>query len=189
MAKFTHCTSKVVPLLRDHIDTDQIIPARFLTCTDKEGLADAVFADWRKDAGFVLNQPQHQGAKILLAGDNFGCGSSREHAPWALVAWGFRVVLATSFADIFQSNAVKNGLLPVALSQQDHRAVVDAVRADSDLQLEVDLEHNHVALNERRYQFRIDPFGRHCLLEGIDPTDYLLAHSPAILRYEATHDC
>ena len=188
MAKFTRCSSTVVPLLSDHIDTDQIIPARFLTCTDKEGLADCLFADWRKDGGFILNRPEHRRSRILLAGENFGCGSSREHAPWALVAWGFRVVIATSFADIFRSNAIKNGLLPVALASADHRAVGAAIASNPSLVIDVDLERCHVAVDDRRFEFSVDSFGRHCLLEGIDQIDYLLGHTPAIERYEAIHD-
>ena len=121
MAKFTTLTSRVIPLPRINIDTDQIIPARYLKVTDKAGLGDALFADWRyaadgtPNADFVLNQPQHRGAQILLAGDNFGCGSSREHAPWALTAWGIRAVITTDVADIFRSNALKNGLLPIVV--------------------------------------------------------------------------
>jgi 3-isopropylmalate/(R)-2-methylmalate dehydratase small subunit len=127
MATFTELISRVVPLLVDNVDTDQIIPARFLKVTDKNGLGEQLFCDWRYNADsspksdFVLNQPQYRGAHVLLAGDNFGCGSSREHAPWALTAFGFRAVISTSIADIFRSNAMKNGLLPIILTHEEHQ--------------------------------------------------------------------
>ena len=133
MAKFTTLTSRVIPLPRINIDTDQIIPARYLKVTDKAGLGDALFADWRyaadgtPNADFVLNQPQHRGAQILLAGDNFGCGSSREHAPWALTAWGIRAVITTDVADIFRSNALKNVLLPIVVSGAAHTTLLEFV--------------------------------------------------------------
>ena len=184
---FRTCTSRVVPLLRDHVDTDQIIPARFLKGTDKSGLADALFADWRRSPDFVLNQPEHRGAACLLAAENFGCGSSREHAPWALLAGGFRVVLARSFADIFRNNALKNGLLPVALSPDDHASVVAAVEAEPSVEVTVDLERCEVDLPDRSLRFSVDSFGRYCLLEGIDQLEYLLRHLPAIDRHEVSH--
>jgi 3-isopropylmalate/(R)-2-methylmalate dehydratase small subunit len=139
-------SSKVVPLLADNVDTDQVIPARFLKVTDKTGLGEALFSDWRYHADgspkpeFVLNRPEMRGRQILLAGDNFGAGSSREHAPWALVGYGFRAVLSTSFADIFRNNSLKNGLLPIALPADAHASIVALVEADPDVELSVDLE-------------------------------------------------
>ncbi len=142
MESFTTQTSALIPLLVDHVDTDQIIPARFLKIVDKEGLADKLFADWRTDPEFVLNRPEMAGRTILLAGDNFGCGSSREHAPWALRAWGIRAIIARSFADIFRGNAYKNGLLPIALSAEEH----DVVRRSA--QLQIDLESQTVVVDQ-----------------------------------------
>ena len=185
--QFTTCTSRVVPLLRDHIDTDQIIPARFLKVTDKAGLGEALFADWRQDPNFVLNLPEHRDASCLLVKENFGCGSSREHAPWALIAGGFRVVVARSFADIFKNNALKNGLLPVALNAEDHAAVVATVEASPQVEITVDLQRCVVAMQGRTMQFLIDTFSRHCLLQGIDQLEYLLQHEPAIAQYEASY--
>ncbi|MGF1509381.1 MAG: 3-isopropylmalate dehydratase small subunit [Myxococcota bacterium] len=188
MPRFARCTSNVVPLLLDHVDTDQIIPARFLKTTTKQGLGDALFADWRSDPSFVLNEPRHAKASFLLVGENFGCGSSREHAAWALAAWGFRVVFAKSFADIFCNNALKNGLLPVALSPDDHSTILRAVTTDPNLEIEVDLEKNTVILGqEKAIHFNVDAFGRHCLLQGLDQLEYILSHEPSIARYEASH--
>jgi 3-isopropylmalate/(R)-2-methylmalate dehydratase small subunit len=136
MAKFTTLESHVVPLPAENVDTDQIIPARFLKVTDKDGLGKSLFCDWRyladgsDNPAFVLNEPASQGAAVLLAGDNFGCGSSREHAPWALVGWGLRALISTSFADIFKSNSLKNGLLPIEVSKEVHQQLMAAVNAD-----------------------------------------------------------
>jgi 3-isopropylmalate/(R)-2-methylmalate dehydratase small subunit len=187
-------TSAVVPLLADDVDTDQIIPARFLKTTDKAGLGDSLFADWRYDAagaprpGFVLNRPGMPGRQVLLAGDNFGAGSSREHAPWALTAFGFRAVLATSFADIFRANALKNGLLPVALDPAAHARVADLVEADPDAEVTVDLAAGTVTLPDgTAASFEIDPFSRAMLLEGTDELGYLLARADEVAAYEAAH--
>src|SRR5512140_1994483 len=145
MAQFTQLTSTLMPLSVNDIDTDQIIPARFLKATDKKGMGEALFADWRYTADglpnpdFVLNQPTYQGAQILLAGDNFGCGSSREHAPWALTGFGFRAVIATSFADIFRNNALKNGLLPISLSAETQRLLLDQLAEVPTAELTIDL--------------------------------------------------
>jgi 3-isopropylmalate/(R)-2-methylmalate dehydratase small subunit len=176
-------TGRIAPLLADDVDTDQIVPARYLKITGKAGLADALFADWRRDPSFVLNRPEHAGAEILLAGENFGCGSSREHAPWALLAGGFRAVVARSFADIFRNNALKNGLLPIALDAAAHARL-----ADSPTTLSVDLASQEVTLPDgSKASFAIDPFARHCLLEGIDQLGYLLDLDPEISRYEKSH--
>jgi 3-isopropylmalate/(R)-2-methylmalate dehydratase small subunit len=194
MEPFRPFSSKVVPLLADNVDTDQIIPARFLKTTDKTGLGDALFSDWRYHADgspkgdFVLNQPEMRGRQILLAGDNFGAGSSREHAPWALVGYGFRAVLSTSFADIFRNNALKNGLLPIALPAAVHASIAALVSADPEVELAVDLEAGQVCLPEgSAVAFEVDPFSRRMLLEGTDELGFLLAQSEAVAAYEAAH--
>ena len=194
MEPFRPFSSKVVPLLADNVDTDQVIPARFLKVTDKTGLGEALFSDWRYFADgspkpdFVLNRPEMRGRQILLAGDNFGAGSSREHAPWALVGYGFRAVLSTSFADIFRNNALKNGLLPIALPAAAHASVVAMVEADPDVELAVDLEAGQVRLPDgSAVGFEVDPFSRQMLLEGTDELGFLLAQSDAVAAYEAVH--
>jgi 3-isopropylmalate/(R)-2-methylmalate dehydratase small subunit len=194
MAPFRAFSSKVVPLLVDNVDTDQIIPARFLKTTDKSGLGEALFSDWRYHADgspkaeFVLNQPGMQGRRILLAGDNFGAGSSREHAPWALVGYGFRAVVSTSFADIFRNNALKNGLLPVELPAEAHAGVVALLAEDPDAELAVDLERGALTLpGGETARFEVDPFSRRMLLEGTDELGFLLAQSEAVAAYEAAH--
>jgi 3-isopropylmalate/(R)-2-methylmalate dehydratase small subunit len=194
MEPFRPFSSKVVPLLADNVDTDQVIPARFLKTTDKTGLGEALFSDWRYNADgspkpdFVLNRPEMRGRQILLAGDNFGAGSSREHAPWALVGYGFRAVLSSSFADIFRSNALKNGLLPIALTADAHARIAAMVEADPDLELAVDLEASRVRLPDGSTAgFEVDPFSRRMLLEGTDELGFLLAQSEAVAAYEAAH--
>jgi 3-isopropylmalate/(R)-2-methylmalate dehydratase small subunit len=194
MEPFRAFSSKVVALLVDNVDTDQIIPARFLKTTDKAGLGDALLTDWRyhadgtPKADFVLNRPGMQGRRIMLAGDNFGAGSSREHAPWALVAYGFRAVLSTSFADIFRSNSLKNGLLPIELPPEVHERMVALLEADPDAELTVDLERCTVTLPDGgTVSFQLDPFSRRMLLEGTDELGFLLSHSEAVAAYEAAH--
>jgi 3-isopropylmalate/(R)-2-methylmalate dehydratase small subunit len=191
MAKFTTLTSHAVPLPADNVDTDQIIPARFLKVTDKHGLGDSLFCDWRylKDGSpnpdFVLNEPASQGAQILIAGDNFGSGSSREHAPWALVGWGFRAIISTSFADIFKSNSLKNGLLPVEVSPEVHRQLMQAVNLDRTTKITIDLPTQSVTgVGSLEATFPIDEFSKHCLLEGIDQLGYLLSFDEQITNYE-----
>jgi 3-isopropylmalate/(R)-2-methylmalate dehydratase small subunit len=191
---FRAVSSRLVPLLADNVDTDQIIPARFLKVTDKAGLGEGLFADWRYDAdgrprpGFVLNRPEMAGRQVLLAGDNFGAGSSREHAPWALRAFGFRAVLATSFADIFRANALKNELLPVELPADVHAALAAAVQADPDAEVTVDLEAETVTLpGGRAVGFTVDPFARQMLLDGTDELGYLLSQGAAVAAYEDAH--
>ncbi len=185
-------TSRVVYLPVENIDTDQIIPARFLKVTDKAGLGDALFSDWRYEADgspkpdFILNQQAAAGAQVLFAGDNFGCGSSREHAPWALVAFGFRAVISTFFADIFQNNALKNGLLPVVVEPAVHQALQSRLQRDPEAQVTVDLESQTLTLPDgERVSFPIDPFSRHCLLNGVDQLGYLIGETAAIEAYEA----
>jgi 3-isopropylmalate/(R)-2-methylmalate dehydratase small subunit len=181
--RFTTLTSKVVPLYDADVDTDQIIPARYLKVTDKSGLADALFADWRGREGFPI--PTGGGEQILLCGPNFGCGSSREHAPWALVAGGFRALVGTSFADIFKGNALKNGLVPVVVPPDVHAALAAARAADPALEVTVDLEAQEVrAPGVPTTPFTVDAFARRCLLDGVDELGFLLQHLPAIEAYE-----
>jgi 3-isopropylmalate/(R)-2-methylmalate dehydratase small subunit len=194
MEPFRPFSSKVVPLLAENVDTDQIIPARFLKTIDKTGLGKALFSDWRyhadgsPKADFVLNRPEMRGRRILLAGDNFGAGSSREHAPWALVGYGFRAVLSTSFADIFRSNALKNGLLPIALPADAHAGIAAMVESDPEAELAVDLEAGQVRLPDgSAVGFEVDPFSRRMLLEGTDELGFLLAQSEAVAAYEAAN--
>jgi 3-isopropylmalate/(R)-2-methylmalate dehydratase small subunit len=192
MEPFKKLTSRVVAIPIDNIDTDQIIPARYLKTTDKTGLGHALFSDWRYDAEgrprphFVLNHPSSQGAQALVAGDNFGCGSSREHAPWALTGFGLRAVISTSFADIFRNNALKNGLLPVVVDHETHRRLLDLQAADPDAEIVVDLATQTLQLPDgSTVTFPIDGFAKQCLLEGVDELGYLLTHLPAIQAYEA----
>lgn len=192
--KFTSVTSTYVVLPVDNVDTDQIIPARFLKVTDKRGLGDQVFADWRYRADgtanldFPLNRPDAAGAQILVAGANFGSGSSREHAPWALVGWGLRVIVAPSFADIFKQNAMKNGLLPVAVEAAVYGRLVSRRHADAGARMSVDLPAQTVGLvGESPTKFEIDPFAKDCLVNGVDELGYLLDRLPDIERYEAQH--
>lgn len=180
--------SHAAPLLADDVDTDQIIPARFLKTTTKEGLAEGLFAEWRTQPGFVLHRPEHAGAQILLAGRNFGCGSSREHAPWALLAGGFRAVIALGFADIFRSNALRNGLLPVALAPEAYAHLVAKVSADPALEIEIDLATERVRFERCHVPFTIDEFAKHCLLQGIDELGYLLAYADRIDTFEHRRD-
>jgi 3-isopropylmalate/(R)-2-methylmalate dehydratase small subunit len=191
---FTTVDATFVVLPADNVDTDQIIPARFLKVTDKRGLGDNLFCDWRRkadgtpDADFPLNRPDAAGAQALVAGANFGCGSSREHAPWALVGWGLRVIVAKSFADIFKQNAMKNGLLPVAVDGSTHARIVEARRANPGARLRVDLPAQTLALNGTLVaRFEVDPFAKECLVHGIDELGYLLERVPDIERYEAKH--
>jgi 3-isopropylmalate/(R)-2-methylmalate dehydratase small subunit len=188
--KFTPFSSSLLPLPVDNIDTDQIIPARFLKTTTKEGLDKQLFCDWRYDAAgnpkpdFILNTPRAQGCQILLAGDNFGCGSSREHAPWALTQFGFRAVISTSFADIFKNNALKNGLLPIVVSKADHARLL-ALAADPSATVTIDLASQTLTLpGGDTIHFPVDAFAKHCLLEGIDELGYILQHEAQIAAYE-----
>ncbi len=191
MAQFISLTSRVVVVPQNDIDTDQIIPARFLKTTDKAGLGASLFADWRYAAdgsprpGFPLNAPRAQGAQVLLAGDNFGCGSSREHAPWALTGFGFRAVVSTSFADIFRNNALKNGLLPVAIEAGAHASLLAQLAARPEAEVTVDLAAQELTLPDGlRVRFPIDPFSRTCLLEGVDELGYILRFEPRIEAHE-----
>jgi 3-isopropylmalate/(R)-2-methylmalate dehydratase small subunit len=193
MKAFTTFTSPVVVVPAENIDTDQIIPARFLKTTERAGLGKALFTDWRYNADgspkpdFPLNRSDAPGAEVLLAGDNFGCGSSREHAPWALADFGFRAIISTSFADIFRNNALKNGLLPVAVEPDAHQRLLEMAAAGR-LTVTIDLEQQEVILPDGiRAAFPIDPFARTCLLEGVDELGYVLRHDEQIEAYEAVH--
>lgn len=186
MEPFRTLTSRAVVLPRRDIDTDQIIPARFLKGTTRVGLGRWLFAGWRYDAAgapaseFPLNHPLARSARILVAGANFGCGSSREHAPWALVDHGFRAVISASIADIFRNNAVKNGLVPVVVDEEAHRTLLESPFVE----MTVDLEAQEVRAPGVRARFSIDPFARRCLLDGTDEFGFLLAQAPAITAYE-----
>jgi 3-isopropylmalate/(R)-2-methylmalate dehydratase small subunit len=192
---FETFTSRVIPLPAENVDTDQIVPARYLKVTDKAGLADALFRDWRfnedgslREPRFVLDQPAMAGRRILLAGDNFGAGSSREHAPWALTSWGIQAILSTSFADIFRNNALKNGLLPIVVEEDEHRHLFELVAANPDAELTVDLDAQVVHLpGDEDLPFEVDPFARVMLLAGTDEMGYLLGKTPDIERWEAAH--
>jgi 3-isopropylmalate/(R)-2-methylmalate dehydratase small subunit len=187
--------SKVVPLDAENVDTDQIVPARYLKVTDKAGLAEALFRDWRydedgslKDPPFILDRPGMAGRQILLAGDNFGSGSSREHAPWALSAWGLRAILSTGFADIFRSNSLKNGLLPIEVDPTTHRRLRDLIVRDPEAELTVDLAEEGILLPDgSTIDFQIDPFAKQMLLAGTDELGYLLSKDAEIAAWEATH--
>ena len=191
MNQFTILTSHVVVLLVNNIDTDQIIPARFLKVTDKTGLGANLFADWRylpdgnPNPDFILNRPESQNAQILLAGNNFGCGSSREHAPWALLDYGFRAVISTSFADIFHNNALKNGLLPMVIDAEWHQVLIELFKPSPGLRLTIDLASQVLTLPDgRAVGFPIDQFSKTCLLKGIDELHYLLGMEKQIAAYE-----
>ncbi len=180
--------SRTVVLPRTNIDTDQIMPARFLTTTTREGLGQHLFADWRYDgagrpiADFALNRPESAGCQILVAGRNIGCGSSREHAPWGLYDYGFRAVVSTEIADIFKSNSLKNGLLPVVVDEATHAWLI----AHPGAEVTIDLESTTLSLPDgRRVVFPVEAFARYCLLNGVDETGYLLSREAAIRAYEA----
>jgi 3-isopropylmalate/(R)-2-methylmalate dehydratase small subunit len=182
--RFTTLTARAVVLDAADVDTDQIIPARFLKTTTKDGLASALFADWRGRPGFPLDDPESAGAQILVAGDNFGCGSSREHAAWALAAWGFRAVIAPGFADIFRGNALGQGLVPAAIAPARHAALIAALAADPRLAVTVDLEAQEVRWADQKAAFPVDPFARRQLLDGVDELGFLLSLEPAIAAHE-----
>jgi 3-isopropylmalate/(R)-2-methylmalate dehydratase small subunit len=194
MAQFTTLTSRVVVLPVNDIDTDQIIPARFLKTTDKAGLGANLFADWRyandgtPRPDFVLNQPGAAGAAALLAGDNFGCGSSREHAPWALTGFGFRAVISTSFADIFCNNALKNGLLPVAIDAKTYAALRSQLERQPAASVTIDLATQTLSLPDgTKASFPVDAFSKTCLLHGVDELGYIQGFAGRIAEYERQH--
>ena len=189
MKAFLPFESRLVPLRENNIDTDQIIPARFLKTTSKEGLDKQLFCDWRYDAegnpkpDFILNTPRAKGAEILLAGDNFGCGSSREHAPWALTQFGFRAVISTSFADIFKGNALKNSLLPIVVPAEVHAKLF---AAPEDMKVQVDLAIQTITLPDGgKVEFPVDEFSKSCLLDGVDELGWILKRQASIATFEA----
>ena len=192
MKPFTNFESRMAPLPRNNVDTDQIIPARFLKTTSKQGLDQHLFNDWRYDAqgnpkpDFLLNQPRVKGAQVLLAGDNFGCGSSREHAPWALTQFGFRAVISTSFADIFTQNSLKNSLLPIVVAADVHAELFRAVEKDPGATVKIDLARQTLTTpGGRQVEFPVDAFSKHCLLEVVDELGYILSQEGAIAGFEA----
>ena len=191
---FTTLTSSCLVLPAENVDTDQIIPARFLKTVDRAGLGKHLFADWRVDelgdprADFPLNSPDAHSSSILVTGHNFGCGSSREHAPWALLDFGFRAIISTGFADIFRNNAVKNGLLPVALDPAAHSSLLDQLTKSPHARVTIDLAAQIATLPDRSaHTFPVDPFARHCLLNGVDELGFLLGEESAIAAYESSH--
>jgi len=192
---FRAFSSRVVPLPAENVDTDQIVPARYLKVTDKEGLADALFRDYRfeedgtlKEPRFIIDEPRSQGRQILLVGDNFGTGSSREHAPWALRAWGIQAILSTSFADIFNNNALKNGVLPIVVDPATHRRLFELLEQDPDAELRVDLSEQGVLLPDgTTIDFDVDPFSKMMLMAGTDEIGYVLAKDDAISAWEAAN--
>ena len=191
MKPVTHIHSRTAVLADENIDTDRIIPARFLTTTTREGLGKLCFHDWRYQAdgsdnpAFPLNRPEAKSCAILVAGRNFGCGSSREHAPWALLDYGIQAVLCSEIADIFRSNALKNGLLAIMVSEPEHRWLLD----HPGVELHIDVREQVVTLPDGgRITFQLEPFARHCLLEGVDQLGFLLQHAEAITRYEHQHE-
>jgi 3-isopropylmalate/(R)-2-methylmalate dehydratase small subunit len=192
MPEFKVLTSRMAPLPIDNIDTDQIIPASYLKVIDKSGLGEGLFSRWRVlddgslDENFVLNQPQYSGAEILLAGENFGCGSSREHAPWALIDYGFRVVISSRFADIFTGNSFKNGLLLIAVAPSVLGELFESVERDPGCVARIDLEGQTLtAPSGDEIAFEVDPFAKQCLLRGTDQLGLLLEQLPAIETFEA----
>ena len=190
MAQFTTLTSRFVVIPACDIDTDQIIPARFLKATDKNGMGDNLFADWRyhtdgsPKADFILNKPEAASSQILLAGDNFGCGSSREHAPWALTGYGFRAVISTSFADIFRNNALKNGLLPITVDGETHSLLLELVDEAPRAELTIDLASQTLSYPGGSVTFPIDPFNKTCLLNGVDELGYIMGFEKEIAAFE-----
>lgn len=192
---FVAFSSKAIPIRTENVDTDQIVPARYLKVTNKDGLADALFHDWRynedgtlKEPRFILDEPRYVGSKILVAGDNFGSGSSREHAPWALRAWGIQAVFSTSFADIFRNNSLKNGVLPIVVDKATHERLFELVEASPDAELRVDLAEQGVLLPDgSTLDFDIDPFNKMMLMAGTDEIGYVLGKDADIAAWEAAH--
>ncbi|GAC1543670.1 MAG: 3-isopropylmalate dehydratase small subunit [Herpetosiphon sp.] len=194
MEPITRFTGKCAALPIENVDTDQIIPARFLKATDKQGMGDHLFADWRYDEtgqplpDFVLNQPEVKGSEVLVAGHNFGCGSSREHAPWALQGYGFKAVVSTYFADIFRNNALKVGLLPITVDEATYHELVSSIQEDPDTTVVVDLPSKTITMpGGRIINFPIDPFAGHCLVNGVDQLGFLMNQGPTVGAFEQAH--
>ena len=195
MSTFKTFRSICIPLMQKNIDTDQIIPSRYLKAIDKASVAGGLFADWRYNPDgtinkdFILNQPEYKNAQILLAGDNFGCGSSREHAPWAITGWGIKAVISTSFADIFKNNALKNSLLPITVNEEIHQTLFDLVEETPNAEINIDLESQSIILPSGvSLSFEIDPFAKKCLLTGMDQIDYILSFENQISQFEQHHE-
>jgi len=192
---FRSFSSKVIPIRAENVDTDQIVPARYLKVTNKDGLADALFHDWRynedgtlKEPRFIIDEPRYAGAKILVVGDNFGSGSSREHAPWALRAWGIQAVLSTSFADIFRSNSLKNGVLPIVVDKDTHARLFEIAETNPDAEMRVDLAEQGLLLPDgSTLDFDVDPFSKMMLMAGTDEIGYVLGKDAEISAWEAEH--
>jgi 3-isopropylmalate/(R)-2-methylmalate dehydratase small subunit len=194
MDPITSFTARIVALPLENVDTDQIIPARYLKVTDKAGLGDGLFHAWRYNADgspkpdFVLNRPDVQGAQILIAGNNFGCGSSREHAPWALQGYGFKAVISTYFADIFNGNSLKNGLLPIVVDQESYYQLVSLFDEDPTTAVTIDLAAQTLTLPDgQSIAFPVDSFAKYCLINGVDQMEFLAGQEVDIADYEATH--
>jgi 3-isopropylmalate/(R)-2-methylmalate dehydratase small subunit len=195
MDKVTQFNGSIVSIPVNDIDTDQIIPARFLKVTDKVGLGKVAFCDWRymedgetPNPEFVLNKPEYQGASVLIAGNNFGCGSSREHAPWALVGAGFQAIISTEFADIFTNNALKNGLLPIIVDEETQQQLFSLAEEDPSTSVSVDVESQTLTLPDgRKVKFPLDGFSKHCLLNGVDQLGYLMNLDDAVQGYETNN--
>ena len=195
MEQVRRIRGSIVAIPVNDIDTDQIIPARFLKVTDKEGLGKAAFCDWRyledgetPNPEFILNQPEYRGASVLIAGNNFGCGSSREHAPWALLGAGFKAVISTDFADIFRNNSLKNGLLPIIVDEETQRQLFSLAEEDPSASVSVDVETQTLTLPDgRALGFPLDGFAKYCLLNGVDQLGYLLALDDEVLAFESAN--
>lgn len=194
MEKFTTLTATMVAIPTENVDTDQIIPARFLKVTDKNGLGDNLFFDWRYNSegspkeDFILNTTQGKKAKVLVAGDNFGCGSSREHAPWAIMGYGFKAVISTSFADIFRNNSLKLGLVPIVVDKETHWQLMSLIEEEPNTEISIDLASQTIQLPDGRpVSFPIDNFSKTCILNGVDQLGYLQNQTSAIESYEAEH--
>ena len=195
MEKLSHIAGSIVAIPINDIDTDQIIPARFLKVTDKQGLGKAAFCDWRyledgqtPNPDFILNQPDYQGASVLVAGGNFGCGSSREHAPWALIGAGFKAVISTEFADIFRNNALKNGLLPIVVDEDTQQQLFSLAEEDPSTSVAVDVEAQTLTLPDgRQAPFPLDGFSKYCLLNGVDQLGYLMNLDDEVRGYESSN--
>jgi 3-isopropylmalate/(R)-2-methylmalate dehydratase small subunit len=194
MQKFTTLTATMIAIPTENVDTDQIIPARFLKVTDKNGLGDNLFFDWRYNGDgspkedFILNTKQGKKAKVLVAGDNFGCGSSREHAPWAIMGYGFKAVVSTSFADIFRNNSLKLGLVPIVVDKETHWQLMSLIEEEPDTEISIDLASQTIQLPDgRQVSFPIDNFSKTCILNGVDQLGYLQNQASAIESYEAEH--
>ena len=190
---FASFSSRLIPLPAENIDTDQVVPARYLKVTDKAGLSDALFHDWRfdadgkpKDPPFVIDRPEMTGRQILVAGANFGTGSSREHAPWALVTWGIRAIFSTAFADIFRSNALKNGLLPIVVDPATHERLFELAATNAEITVDLEAQRVHLPGDED-IPFEVDPFARVMLLAGTDELGYLVAREDEIAAWESAH--